>query len=506
MDKRYRHILRYALAAVPLACVALLSSCSFDDDYDGSRDGGAPVAVRINVSAGEPGDLNGTRAGDDVNADEHEFMHTLRLYIVDESDGGTTARTVLDLSPDLTNNTLAQTGDLTNWVSGEFTLDPGTYTLYAFANVEGYSGEFGFEDEGQRTITSTSVTQQLDDCFRLNRQFSDDDLNQFRLYNPAGQIKPANGKYIPMSAKKTITISGDLNSSATTDISIGLDRLVSKVQLQLGEKDQAQLPAACSLIFSGYSQNVPLMARAANTSTYDEFASYYGPRTATMTIDNVMGGQLVEFYVNETPDGDPFTVELGMTTNTGITSYTATTERTELPRNSIYPLTLTFSDFGISVDPTAWLKVTGVPYDVYYEPVEDGVYRVEIATGSYFNLAPNSVTADGTEAISNVTWTWTVPSQLPKGYVVTAEGSNVKGHVPAGGSAYYDEFTLLLNGKWTYNGADYDRTYKFIVAVCHDESWAMGHRTATNANSRAAEMPSPAYRLAPEYLNMFKVK
>ena len=114
--------MRYALAAVPLACVALLSSCSFDDDYDGSRDGGAPVAVRINVSAGEPGDLNGTRAGDDVNADEHEFMHTLRLYIVDESDGGTTARTVLDLSPDLTNNTLAQTGDLTNWADDMYIL------------------------------------------------------------------------------------------------------------------------------------------------------------------------------------------------------------------------------------------------------------------------------------------------------------------------------------------------------------------------------------------------
>lgn len=497
------------MAAVPLACVALLPSCSFDDDYDGGAQGGkGPVAVKLSVTAGEPGDLNGTRAaGDLVEGGDGEFMHTLRVYIVKLDAKPVT--TVLDLSDeiaaDFAQNPLAESGNVKRWNFDDLSLAPGRYAVYAFANIEDYSGVFDSPtSNGTQTATGKVM---LENTFTENYELRDDNLNSYRLTNPAGVIDLANGKFIPMSARYEFTVSGDLNESGETVFSIGLDRLVSKVQLQLGEEGQAQLPAACSLIFSGYSQNVPLMARAANTSTDDEFASYYGTRTATTTKNNVMGGQLVEFYVNETPDGAPFTVNLNTMGDAGLTTYTSTTvTTTELPRNSIFPLKLTFSDFGISVDPTAWLKVTGVPYDVYYEPVEDGVYRVEIATGSYFNLAPNSVTADGTEAISNVTWTWTVPSQLPKGYVVTAEGSNVKGHVPAGGSAYYDEFTLLLNGKWTYNGADYDRTYKFIVDVCHDESWAMGRRTATNANSRAAEMPSPAYRLAPEYLNMFKVK
>lgn len=497
------------MAAVPLACVALLPSCSFDDDYDGGAQGGkGPVAVKLSVTAGEPGDLNGTRAAVDlVEGGDGEFMHTLRVYIVKLDAKPVT--TVLDLSDeiaaDFAQNPLAESGNVKRWNFDDLSLAPGRYAVYAFANIEDYSGVFDSStSNGTQTATGKVM---LENTFTENYELRDDNLNSYRLTNPAGVIDLANGKFIPMSARYEFTVSGDLNESGETVFSIGLDRLVSKVQLQLGEEGQAQLPAACSLIFSGYSQNVPLMARAANTSTDDEFASYYGTRTATTTKNNVMGGQLVEFYVNETPDGAPFTVNLNTMGDAGLTTYTSTTvTTTELPRNSIFPLKLTFSDFGISVDPTAWLKVTGVPYDVYYEPVEDGVYRVEIATGSYFNLAPNSVTADGTEAISNVTWTWTVPSQLPKGYVVTAEGSNVKGHVPAGGSAYYDEFTLLLNGKWTYNGADYDRTYKFIVDVCHDESWAMGRRTATNANSRAAEMPSPAYRLAPEYLNMFKVK
>lgn len=497
------------MAAVPLACVALLPSCSFDDDYDGGAQGGkGPVAVKLSVTAGEPGDLNGTRAaGDLVEGGDGEFMHTLRVYIVKLDAEPVT--TVLDLSDeiaaDFAQNPLAESGNVKRWNFDDLSLAPGRYAVYAFANIEDYSGVF---DSPTSNDTQTATGEKmLEYTFTENYELRDDNLNSYRLTNPAGVIDLAKGKFIPMSARYEFTVSGDLNESGETVFSIGLDRLVSKVQLQLGEEGQAQLPAACSLIFRGYSQNVPLMARAANTSTDDEFASYYGPRTATTTIDNVKGGQLVEFYVNETPDGAPFTVNLNTAGTTGLTTYTSTTvNTTALPRNSIFPLKLTFSDFGISVDPTAWLEVTAVPYDVYYEPVEDGVYRVEIATGSYFNLAPNSVTADGTEAISNVTWTWTVPSQLPTGYVVTAEGSNVKGHVPAGGSAYYDEFTLLLNGKWTYNGADYDRTYKFIVDVCHDEVWAMNRLIDNGANSRAAEMPVPAYRLAPEYLNMFKVK
>ncbi len=491
MDKRYRHILRYALAAVPLACVALLSSCSFDDDYDGSRDGGAPVAVRINVSAGEPGDLNGTRAGDDVNADEHEFMHTLRLYIVDESDGGTTARTVLDLSPDLTNNTLAQTGDLTNWVSGEFTLDPGTYTLYAFANVEGYSGEYGFE-EGTRVVTKKTAEEVLNRCFSVSSEITEDDLNQFRLTNPAGAIDLANGKYIPMSAKRTITISGDLNNSATTDISIGLDRLVSKVQLQLGEEGQAQLPAACSLIFSGYSQNVPLMARAANTSTDDEFASYYGTRTATTTIDNVMGGQLVEFYVNETPDGDPFTVNLNTMGDAGLTTYTSTTvTTTELPRNSIFPLTLNFPDYVPDFNWQAWLAPIGDWAEVETE-FDGETYIVKVPEGAKFNFTLNGMWPSSDV---DVTAEWNVPGSTAKWFTnLTYDNSAISGYITASGAG--TRLPLSVTASWKAGlGSPYtlNRKYNVIIELID----------ITDADFKTRAGGEQSRLLTPEVLNMF---
>ena len=485
--------MRYALAAVPLACVALLSSCSFDDDYDGSCDSGAPVAVRINVSAGEPGDLNGTRAGDDVNADEHEFMHTLYIYIVDSS-----GRLVKKFENPLEGSALASTGDVKSWQTRKFTLEPGTYTVFAFANIDEYQGWVYDED------TQLSGYKFIHDEFKeeggLRVTFYD-----FRLVDPASKINFNKGMFIPMSAKEEITITENYDLNSVNTIDIGLDRLVTKVKMKIND-DAENIPANSTITFGNYSENVPLMGKDDNENV-DNFTTYFGERTKSTTIKNVNSGDVLTFYVNETLDGaeKPFTVTLSTKNSSGVSTYTATTERTELPRNSIYPLTLTFSDFGISITPRAWLEVLGIGYKVEYTPVEDGVYRVELATGSYFELTPEAITA-GDATISGVTWKWTQDGNLPTGYVVKIDGNTVTGNLPAGGKSYYGEFTLKLNGKWTYDGADYDRTYTFIIDVCHDEVWAMDRLIDNGANSRAAEMPDPAYRLAPEYLNMFKVK
>ena len=457
-----------------MACAALLSSC-YTDEYDGCpTDGQQPVAVRLNISAGEPGDLNATRAeGDEIEGEQHEFMHTLYIYIVDRS-----GRLVKKFENPLEGISLASTGDVKSWQTRKFTLEPGTYTVFAFANIDEYQGWVG----------------------GLRVTFYD-----FRLVDPASKINFPNGMFIPMSAKEEITITENYDLNSVNTIDIGLDRLVTKVKMRINDAAE-NIPANSTITFGNYSENVPLMGKDDNEKV-DNFTTYFGERTKSTTIKNVNSGDVRTFYVNETLDGaeKPFTVTLSTKNSSGVSTYTATTERTELPRNSIYPLTLTFSDFVISVAPTAWLKVTAVPYDVYYEPVEDGVYRVELATGSYFELTPEAITA-GDATISGVTWKWTQDGNLPTGYVVKIDGNTVTGNLPSGGTSYYGKFTLKLNGKWTYDGADYDRTYTFIIDVCHDEVWAMDRLIDNGANSRAAEMPDPAYRLAPEYLNMFKVK
>lgn len=480
--------MRYALAAVPLACVALLSSCSFDDDYDGSCDSGAPVAVRINVSAGEPGDLNGTRAGDDVNADEHEFMHTLRLYIVNDNDNGV-RRTVLDLSPDLTKNILAQTGDLTNYETGEFTLAPGTYTIYAFANVDGYDGEYG-TDNGQRAVTHRTMTEFLDDCFAIDQQVRDGELAEYRIYNPAKNLY-ANGKYIPMSAKKTITITPN-----TRDISIGLDRLVSKVRITV--PDNQYVSTNSTITFSGYSENVPLLG--ADNGGYGD-AELYGERTAaSKAMPFYPPGDVVSFYVNETNTGAPFTVTLstGKSGNGDVSAYVAKTKRTDIPRNSIYPLSLTFPDFTPQFEWQSWEAAIGsVPVEVV---VKENNYIVKIASGNTFKFTVNGVNGTNSQ-LQSATWAHgDVTNQITD---IQIGNNAISGAISAGVPAG-TQIPLTVTVNWTADYTDakgstetrnFTRTYNVTIETI--DIWNTRYKSSTRSGSWRA------YRLTPEVLNMF---
>lgn len=486
------------MAAVPLACVALLPSCSFDDDYDGGAQGGkGPVAVKLSVTAGEPGDLNGTRAaGDLVEGGDGEFMHTLRVYIVKLDAESVT--TVLDLSgeiaADFAQNPLAESGNVKRWNFDDLSLAPGRYAVYAFANIEDYSGVFDSStSNGTQTATGKEM---LENTFTENYEFSDDNLNSYRLTNPAGAIDLPNGKFIPMSARYEFIVSGDLNESGETVFSIGLDRLVSKVQLQLGEEGQAQLPAACSLIFSGYSQNVPLMARAANTSTDEEFASYYGTRKATTTIDNVMGGQLVEFYVNETPDGDPFTVNLNTMGDAGLTTYTSTTvNTTALPRNSIFPLTLNFPDYVPEFNWQAWLAPIGDWAEV--KTVFDGeTYIVKVPEGSKFNFSLIGMRpSTGLGMAVDVTAEWNVPESTAKWFNnLTNENSTISGYITASGAG--TKLPLSVTVSWK-TGLDSPYTLNRKYNVIIELTDITGADFKTRAGGEQSRL------LAPEVLNMF---
>lgn len=478
--------MRYALAAVPLACVAMLSSCSLDDDAE-CPDPNAPATLRISVSAGEPGDLNGTRAGDDVNADEQEFMHTLRLYIVNDNVNGV-RRTVLDLSPDLTNNTLAQTGDLTNYETGELTLAPGTYTIYAFANVDGYDGEFG-TDNGQRAVTQMTMTEFLDDCFAIDQQVRDGDLAEYRIYNPAENLDFANGMYIPMSAKKTITITPN-----TRDISIGLDRLVSKVRITV--PDNQYVSTNSTITFSGYSENVPLLG--ADNGGYGD-AQLYGGTTTTDEIPFTQVGEDVSFYVNETPGGNPFTVTLstGKSGNGDVSAYVAKTKRTDIPRNSIYPLSLTFPDFTPQFEWQSWEAAIGsVPVEVV---VEENNYIVNIASGNTFKFTVNGV--DGTNSqLQSATWAHgDVTNQITD---IQIGNNAISGAISAGVPAGI-QIPLTVTVNWTADYTDatssternFTRTYNVTIKTI--DIWDTEHKRNTRSGSWSA------YRLTPEVLNMF---
>lgn len=481
-------MLRCALAAVPMACAVLLSSC-YGDEADGCPpDAGSAVPVKVNVSAGEIGDLNASRAGGDANAEDGEFINTLHVYIVSH-EGDNALRTFMNLSPDLTGSALAQKGNLTEWTSEPLTLIPGTYTFYAFANIEEYEGEYGAEGTAVG-IQETTGGQLLDDNFVIGQVFSDEDINSFRLFNPAGKIDLDGGKFIPMSAKGELTITSDLNASGGIIVDLPLERLVSKVRMTVG--DGATLSSNASVTFSGCSRNVPLMAASTDISR--------GRREASATKSFEDGSRQIEFYVNETPTGEPFTVTLstGKSGNGDVSAYVAKTQRTDIPRNSIYPLSLTFPDFTPQFEWQSWEAAIGsVPVEVV---VEENNYIVKIASGNTFKFTVNGVNGTNSQ-LQSATWAHgDVTNQITD---IQIGNNAISGAISAGvpvGTLI--PLTVTVNWRADYTDAtssterrNFTRTYNVTIETI--DIWDTKYKPSTRSGSWRA------YRLTPEVLNMF---
>lgn len=462
----------------PLACVALLTSC-YGDEADGCPSDDAPTTVRLSVSAGELGDLNGTRVGDDVNADEHEFMHTLYVYIVN----GTVVEKAF-VNP-IDGDAAAATGDLTNWSSEEFTLAPGVYTVYAFANLDGHNGQTneGRSWEGRDFLTT---------CFVEGLQtFNGGDVEEFRLFDPAGNISFSDGRYIPMSAKKEITV-----TSSTREISIGLDRLVSKVWLTVS--DGADVTDDSKVTFSGYSENVPLM----EGSTSSDHGDRTGEFTAKLSdAEDTADGRLFSFYVNETPEGLPFTVTLATGNTTGVTTYTASPRRRVLPRNSIYPLTLTFPDFSPEIEWLSWVAPIGnYPVEVNVD-VDKATYTVYIAEGAQFEFTVAGM-ASSTNTAKLVSEQWTVPDDLADKITVESNSGATLSAALSAGVGVGTDLPLSLTVSWFATVEETNlltRTYNVTIHTIDitDVEFKTGTRAGGSYGMRL---------LGGEVLNMFKLK
>ena len=492
MDKIYRHLLRLAISTLPLACLAMLASCSFEDEVGDCS--GESATVRVSVSAGEIGDLNGTRAGGDTNADEHEFMHSLYVYIVDGS-GNIVKR--FD-NPIATGYDEAATGDLVKWTSEPFELNPGTYTIYAFSNFEGH---IGITDAGQAAQSAkVFITSSFD------KTVDTSGLNQFRLVDPAGEIKLTGNDgetvFIPMSAKmESVQV-----TPTTTELSVGLVRLVSKVKLTMPAEDINN--DAASVTFSNYSTNVPLFGAlysGRGDYSYNTNTTYYGDRTASTTAllssatPDSDGNITASLYVNETNTGDPFTVTFntGKSGNGDVSAYVAKTQRTDIPRNSIYPLSLTFPDFTPQFEWQSWEAAIGsVPVEVV---VEENNYIVKIASGNTFKFTVNGVNGTNSQ-LQSATWAHgDVTNQITDIQIGNnAIGGAISAGVPAGTQI---PLTVTVNWRADYTDAtdstetrNFTRTYNVTIETI--DIWDTGYKPDTRGSWCA-------YRLTPEVLNMF---
>lgn len=452
-----------ALYLLPWLGLAALTGCSWEEDPATCLP--ETTSLQVTVSARQEGDLN-SRA--DENAKPGEFMHDLCVLFVQNN------TVKLKLQPNLSNDASATAGNLENWTSGEQFLEAGTYTVYAFANIsEHYYGKWN-----------------------VGTELSGDALPENIVLNdPAGKLNSGTRQYIPMAAKETVEI-----TAATRSVSIGLDRLVAKVRMTVSTTSQESVTVK-NVTFSGYADQVSLIEDARLSSVNRDRSYAY---THDVQISNGSSEVIPEFYVNETRPGDPFSISVTTDENQGVT-YLATTERKDLPRNSIYPLTLNLNQSELNITAEVYLVPIGAAVeDCKVEPVggEQDTYRLRIPAGGLFKMQLNSrngITYDAGGCSwendpANKYIALTTSGNTEAGGVPSVTGTTVWGYSSA--SNIYDEYPIYLTAKWTDGTNNFTRKYTILIAT---EDMFNFDYVETNAN---VNMASPLY-LNKEYLNMF---
>ena len=418
---------------LPWLCAVPLASCSFDDDID-TGDDNAPAMLQLSITAREEGDLN-TREGTEVGQDS-EYMHNLLVLFIQNG------KVVKKFLPDLRYDEAAKVGNLKTWTSENFTLTLGTYTVYAFANIDTYY------DEHWGSLTGLEENAQIQEGVDIDNIVLED--------NPASKLDLIT-YFIPMSAKEDVTVTSD-----TRKVSIGLDRLVSKIRMSITGKPDTKVTA---LSFGGYADKITLFSdKTLEGETYTTTKTITVPGDGTLKAD-VSGttGTLAipDFYVNSSPDGHPFTVNIKTVETTGIIhDATAITQRNVLPRNSIFPLTLQLNDYGLDLEAQCWVSPIGsLPVEVTVGFTPD-TYEITVPEGCQFAFTVKGININGgnTSYITNLTGTWNMPDGV-SGIAfdgATTGVTTVKGHVTA---SVGKTVNLSLLVTWQDNGATYNRTY-----------------------------------------------
>lgn len=452
MNKMKQHIYKAMLWLLPWLCAVPLASCSFDDDIDQGGDGTA--TLQLSITAREEGDLN-TRA-DEVGTNG-EYMHNLCVLIVDGTNV-VTKKLLPNTDDEFAGNTAAQQGNLKSWVSDPFTLPEGTYTVYAFANIDTYY------DDLWGSLTGLGDNENLSD---LNV-----DIDNIVLEDPAAKLNFAEGKFIPMSAKQTVVV-----TAATKSISIGLDRLVSKIRMSISGKANTKVTA---LSFGGYADKITLFSdKTLEGATYTTTKNITVPGDGTLKADGTgTTGTLVipDFYVNSSPADHKFNVSVTTDEMNGIT-YEATTSRGELPRNSIFPLTLQLNDYGLDLAAQCWVSPIGsLPVEVQITGF-DNTYQIVVPEGCQFEFTVNGING-ATAGVTDLSCTWNMPDGV-SGIAFDGETTGVttvKGHVTASAGKTFD-LSLLVT--WKDNGATYNRTYTVKVLTDDITNFPFKSKTRT---------------------------
>ena len=215
-----------------------------------------------------------------------------------------------------------------------------------------------------------------------------------------------------------------------------------------------------ALSFGGYADKITLFSdKTLEGATYTTTKIITVPGDGTLKADGTgTRGTLTipDFYVNSSPADHKFNVSVTTDEMNGIT-YEATTSRGELPRNSIFPLTLQLNDYGLDLAAQCWVSPIGsLPVEVSVGFTQD-TYEITVPEGCQFEFTVNGING-ATAGVTDLSCTWNMPDGV-SGIAFDGETTGVttvKGHVTASAGKTFD---LSLLVKWQDGTASYARTY-----------------------------------------------
>lgn len=418
MNKAYLRKLRPSLHALLAGlCAGAFVSCGMEDDT-GPCVAETAQSIVMHIGAQKP---PAVRAGEE-DAAEGENIHSLWVFLV--GDGGKVEWKLKAESLD----------DVADYRSAPVeNITTGVKRLYAFANFDAY-------------LVQGDPLYNVGLAALLSRERGEDfNAGSIEIADPAANIDLAAGRHIPMSGVADVTVTAN-----TTEIGVGMHRLVSKVRISLGDG----VGESGSVTFAGTSGSVSLMPGGTVTGT----------GAGSDRIVSFDGGKVPDFYVNatEAESGPGFTVSLSGTDGSGNkVTYSATTQRTVLPRNSIYPLNLSFPVFGFILSAKAWLAPIGEFVPVVDENV-NGKYSVELPQGCTYTFG-----FSGT-GVQNLAVTWPDVADHGDYSITSSAGNSVSGVLSAAaavGSTFEIPFDVTFEAEIDNVKRNYSRTYILEVTV-----------------------------------------
>lgn len=306
-----------------------------------------------------------TRVGGDDNALDGEFINTLWVFITDDKGVVEKKLTLAEGSTSTVSPSTAAGGNILEWRHTIEDLPVGDKFIYAFANMEVVSTV----EENQNMSTLLSGIQEGNNLSTV--------VDRLVIDNPASTVNIAEKRYIPMSLKESVTVTGDQT------IRVELVRLVGRVNIKL-TNSKASSVSVKNFTMENFADRVALMPGV--TATGVNFNQTY-----STSFESFNGGEskTFQFYVNETKDENETTgFSIGLETDDG-KKYSATTKAKAIPRNHILPLNLTISESDLNLVVMAYIApIGGYPVQVYTSSdlTQAATYNVTLPEGCSFQV------------------------------------------------------------------------------------------------------------------------